>query len=145
MIRTALIWLGLGFSAGGLVLLSKGLLALPWLWALRGSHIHMLLVGWVVQLACGVAYWILPRLDAQGSRGDERVVWGCYVALNAGAGLGAMAGPLALVPAAARFVAAMLVAAGALDLVAALLFLRNAWPRVVPFRALPRPPRSPDV
>ena len=145
MIRTALVWLALGFSAGGLVLLNKGLVVLPWLWALRGSHIHMLLVGWVVQLACGVAYWILPRLDAQGTRGDERVVWGCYLALNVGATLGAVAGPLALVPVAARFATATLIAAGTLDFVGALLFLSNAWPRVVPFRTLPRPPRPPDA
>jgi hypothetical protein len=133
MIRTALVWLALGYTAGGLALLNKGVPLLPWLWALRGAHIHMLLVGWTVQLACGVAYWILPRLDARGSRGDERVVWGCYAALNAGAALGALHGPLATLPATRGSGAYVLVVSGLLYLAAAGLFLRNAWPRVLPF------------
>src|SRR5215211_1769124 len=95
MIRTALLWLAIGYSVGGVVLLNKGLALLPWLWALRAAHIHMLLVGWTVQLACGVAFWILPRLDARGTRGDERLVWGCYAALNAGVVFGALYDPMA--------------------------------------------------
>jgi hypothetical protein len=139
MIRTALIWLALGYSVGALVLLNKGVPVLPWLWALRGAHVHMLLVGWTVQLASGVAYWILPRLDARGARGDERVVWECYLALNAGAVLGALRDPLSTVPGAWNMSMYLPLAAGALYLAAAGLFLRNAWPRIVPFRTLPRP------
>jgi photosystem II stability/assembly factor-like uncharacterized protein len=41
----------------------------------------MLLVGWMVQLAYGVAFWILPRLDASGNRGKVWLVWVCYGAL----------------------------------------------------------------
>jgi hypothetical protein len=139
MIRTALIWLALGYGVGALVLLNKGVPLVPWLWSLRGSHVHILLVGWTVQLACGVAYWILPRLDARGSRGDERVVWACYLALNAGAALGALYGPLSAVPAASGMSTYLPLAAGTLYLAAAGLFIRNAWPRIVPFRALPKP------
>lgn len=84
MIRTALVWLTLGSTIGGVLLLNKGIPLLPWLWTLRFTHVHLLLVGWTVQFACGVAFWILPRLDAGGARGDERLVWVCYGALNGG-------------------------------------------------------------
>ena len=141
MIRTALLWLGFGYSVGGLVLLNKGLPLLPWLWALRAAHIHMLLVGWVVQLACGVAFWILPRLDARGLRGDERLVWGCYAALNGGVVLGALHDPLAALAAGPAW-GALPPLMGLLYLLAAALFARHAWPRVVPFRVLPRPARD---
>ena len=141
MIRTALLWLAIGYSVGGLVLLNKGVPLLPWLWTLRAAHIHMLLVGWTVQLACGVAFWILPRLDARGSRGDERLAWGCYAALNGGVALGALHDPLgALVPWLGWNALPPLM--GLLYLLAAALFVRHAWPRIVPFRALPRPARD---
>ena len=141
MIRTALLWLAIGYSVGGLVLLNKGIPLLPWLWALRAAHIHMLLVGWTVQLACGVAFWILPRLDARGTRGDERLVWGCYAALNGGVVLGALHDPLAALIAWPGW-DALLLLMGLLYLLAAALFALHAWPRVVAFRALARPARD---
>ncbi len=141
MIRTALLWLAIGYSVGGLVLLNKGLSLLPWLWALRAAHIHMLLVGWTVQLACGVAFWILPRLDARGTRGDERLVWGCYAALNCGVVLGALHDPLVALAAWPGW-GALPPLMGLLYMLAAALFAAHAWPRVVSFRVLPRPARD---
>ena len=141
MIRTALLWLAIGYSVGGLVLLNKGLPLLPWLWSLRAAHIHMLLVGWTVQLACGVAFWILPRLDARGTRGDERLVWGCYAALNAGVVFGALHDPLAALAGWPGW-DALPPLMGLLYVLAAALFVIHAWPRVVSFRALPRPMRN---
>jgi hypothetical protein len=138
MIRTALLWLAAGFTAGGLVLLNKGLPIAPWLWTLREAHIHMLMVGWTVQLACGVAFWILPRLDAQGARGNTRLVWGCYAALNGGVALGALREPLAALTGWAAW-GLLPPLMGLLYLLAAGLFVAHAWPRVRPFRAIPRP------
>jgi hypothetical protein len=141
MIRTALLWLAIGYGVGGLVLLTKGLSLLPWLWMLRAAHIHMLLVGWTVQLACGVAFWILPRLDARGSRGDERLVWGCYAALNVGVLCGTLHDPLVALAGWPGW-AALPTLMGLLYLLAAALFAMHAWPRVVSFRVLPRPARD---
>jgi hypothetical protein len=147
MIRAALLWLVAGYTVGGLMLLNKGVPVEPWLWALRAAHVQMLLAGWLVQFACGVAFWILPRLDAAGSRGDERPVWGCFVALNVGVTLGALAGPLELVSAqlgwpSIRPPLGLPSLAGLLYLLAAILFVVHAWPRVVAFRLLPRPQRQ---
>ncbi len=134
MIRTALIWLAVGYTFGGLVLFTKGVPIVPQLWLLRGAHIHALLVGWTVQLACGVAYWILPRLDAAGSRGDERPVLACYAALNSGvllAVLANLAGGSAALSPLARWLPLL---AGLLYAVGGGLFARHAWPRVRPFQ-----------
>ena len=133
MIRTALVWLALGYTFGGLVLFAKGVPLLPGLWLLRSAHIHVLLVGWTVQLACGVAFWILPRLGA-GGRGDERPVWGCYATINSGVSLAVLHSLLAGTASWSRW---LLLPIGALYLATAILFLRHAWPRIRPFGVLP--------
>jgi hypothetical protein len=147
MIRTALVWLAAGASVGGLLLLNKGLPLLPWLWTLRYTHVHLLLVGWMVQFACGVAFWILPRLDASGARGDERLAWLCYGALNGGVVLAALHDPVVVaVDGAPSLGAAWLrtlpVLAGLLYVLAASACIAHAWPEVIAFRTLPRPARS---
>lgn len=143
MIRTALVWLALGYTVGGLLLLNKGLSLLPWLWTLRFTHVHLLLIGWMVQFVCGVAFWILPRLDANGARGDERLIWLCYAALNTGVVLAALHDPLAAAIGEPRIMQLMLVGAGVLYIVAIGAFATHAAPRIVSFRTLPRPDRAP--
>jgi hypothetical protein len=141
MVRTALLHLALGSTIGGLLLAEKGLGLLPWLWLLRPSHVHLLLVGWTVQLACGVAVWMLPRLDAAGDRGNLGLVWLCYGALNGGVALAALHAPLAAalggVPPAWP-----LVVAGLLYAVAALAAVAHVWRRVLPFGASARGARA---
>ena len=142
MIRTALVWLAVGYTIGGLLLLNKGIPLLPWLWALRFTHVHLLLVGWTVQVACGVAFWILPRLDASGSRGNQRLAWLCYGAMNIGVVLAALHDPLALVTGESVITRSLPVIAGVLYIVAVTAFVAHAAPRVAPFRVLPRPNRG---
>ncbi len=136
MIRIALLWLGLGYTLGGLMLSNKGIPWLPSLWILRSMHVHILLIGWTVQFACGVAFWILPRLDASGSRGDERPVWLCFSLLNAGVLTALVYAVLQMLHIDMLWLQAL---AGVLYACAALAFTRNAWPRVLPFRTIPRP------
>ncbi|HNP86609.1 MAG: hypothetical protein JST60_14015 [Chloroflexi bacterium SZAS-1] len=139
MIRIALAWLALGYSFGGLVLSTKGVPLLPWLWALRSAHIHILLVGWTVQLAFGVAYWILPRLDAFGNRGNERPVIISALALNSGVMLAVIQSIAASIAALSTLARWLPLATGVLYLVAIGLFVRHAWPRVRPFQINPQP------
>lgn len=133
MVRAALLWLGLGFTVGGLLLFNKGVPVLPWLWAFRLPHVHMLLIGWMVQLAFGVAYWILPRLGG-GSRGREGLAWVAYGALNTGVALAAAHDPLLTLgnPSLAAPLAAL---AALLYLVALAAYMRLLWPRVIPLPA----------
>jgi len=135
MIRTALVWVAVGYTLGAAVLYNKGVPIWPWLWTLRSAHVHLLLVGWLVQLAAGVAFWILPRLDPHGSRGDERPVWLSYGLLNAGVVMAALHDPLAGWPGLARGLA---VGAAICYTLAALAYARHAWTRVLPFRTFPR-------
>jgi hypothetical protein len=140
MIRTALLQLALGVTVGALLLAEKGLHLAPWLWLLRPGHIQMLLLGWMVQLACGVAFWILPRLDAAGGRGSLGLGWLCYGALNAGVALATLHLPLAQAVGAAQL-RWMLPLAGLLDSLAVVAAVGHLWRRVRPFHTLPRPAR----
>ena len=122
MVRASLVYLGVGFTLGALMLANKGVPLHPALWALLPLHIEMLLVGWVVQLAMGVAFWILPRF--RGGRPRAGLVWLAFVLLNVGllaAGSAAWLG--------GRSAAA---AGRALELGAVAAFAVHAWPRVKP-------------
>jgi len=123
IIRTALLYLGVGFTLGALILFQKGVSYAGGVWRLLGMHMEFLLAGWTVQLALGVAFWILPRYLRGAPRGDERLVWAAYLLLNLGVlsvGFGTWLGAPGVVP---------LLGRGA-EFAAALLFALHAWPRV---------------
>jgi hypothetical protein len=83
-IRTALIYLSLGFTFGGLILFNKGITIMPAVWSLLPAHIEFLLIGWTIQLILGVAFWILPRFSQGPARGREEIAWLSYFLINAG-------------------------------------------------------------
>lgn len=136
MVHMALLYLGLGFSFGALMLWNKGLPIHPALWRLLPIHIEFLLLGWTLQLAMGIAIWILPRLTYSPHYGDLSLAWGAFFSLNAGVlmvtlgnwrtdsgqlwiGLGRL-----------------------LELIAATLFVFQLWRRVKPLSVAPRPRNS---
>jgi hypothetical protein len=85
MIRAALLYLLAGFTLGAMLLVGKGVplgpLSARWL----PLHLECLLVGWVVQLVMGVAYWIFPRFGlGRAARGREGLAWLALLLLNAG-------------------------------------------------------------
>lgn len=132
-IRTALLSL-LGGSLLGAFLLSgtPGIML-----RFRPLHVELLLLGWVLQLAFGVAYWILPkhrgghRGKARGPESPVRLAWWL---LNGGvwvAGGGLSLGADAWVAAVGRMA----------ELFAVLLFAWTAWPRIKPF-GTGRPPAT---
>ena len=84
MIRTALLWMAIGYSVGGLVLANQGLEIDARIGVLLPVFYHLLMVGWVTQLICGVALWMFPPYSRERPRGDERLGWFTYGALNAG-------------------------------------------------------------
>ncbi|HXI35189.1 MAG TPA: hypothetical protein VNH63_13990, partial [Gemmatimonadales bacterium] len=65
-VRSALVCLVLGFTLGGVMLAAKGTGDTALIPRLLPIHIELLLVGWMLQLAMGVAQWILPRFGVQG-------------------------------------------------------------------------------
>ncbi len=130
-VRAALLYLVAGSTLGAALLARKGLPLPPGLRAWLPTHVEFLLVGWVLQLAFGVAYWILPRMPG-GFRPRPWAAWMAFVLLNGGiglAGLGPVAGAPGWVPATGRL----------LEALAALAFAVHLWPRVrTASRPLPR-------
>ncbi len=124
-VRTSLLYLGAGFFLGALMLTQKGLPFDPALLRLLPLHIEFVLFGWTLQLAMGIAFWILPRFSHEPRYGNQTFGWLAFILLNVGvlcAGLGQWLG-------AEPFVAWLgrLAEAGAV-----IFFLGHAWPRVKP-------------
>src|SRR6478672_2288717 len=95
MVRLALLWMLAGFLIGGAMLVDRDLPGQWRLW-MAPTHGHMLFVGWFLQFALGIAYWLLPRKRSperpQGY--DLRVAQFAVVALNAGLLCRVLAEPL---------------------------------------------------
>jgi cbb3-type cytochrome oxidase subunit 1 len=83
-VRASLIYLAIGFTVGALLLVNKGLRLYPQIWALLPIHMETLLMGWFVQLAVGVAYWILPRVSGAAPRGNMKLVQLAFWLINIG-------------------------------------------------------------
>ncbi|MBI3170914.1 MAG: hypothetical protein HYZ22_20735 [Chloroflexi bacterium] len=83
-VRASLVYLTLAATIGGLLLANKGIMISPAIWSLLPLHIEFAFVGWMIQLAMGVAFWILPRFSHGALRGDERLSWLAITLLNTG-------------------------------------------------------------
>jgi hypothetical protein len=128
-IRTALAYLLAAFVVGGLVLANQGLALDSRIAALLPVFYHLLMVGWVTQLICGVALWMFPPLSRERPRGDERLGWFTYGALNTGLLLRAIFEPLhAWLP--APWLGWPLALSALLQVMAIWAFVAAIWPRV---------------
>lgn len=121
MVRAALLALALGAALGAVLLADPGLIR----W--RPLHAELLTIGWTVQLAFGVAYWILPRFRSGPERGREELAWVAFALVNLGV---VMAGFGRSVPGGASWALAGRVS----EALAVAAFAAHAWPRVKPFR-----------
>lgn len=83
-IRTAFVYLLFGFTAGALLLIQKGTNFYPKTWMLLPVHVEWMFIGWIFQLAMGVAFWILPRFAQPPLRGNETIAIMSYILLNLG-------------------------------------------------------------
>ncbi len=121
MIRAALSHLLLGFTIGALLLAHKGIPFYPLLWRLLPAHMEFLLLGWTLQLALGVAFWILPRFGSRRPR--AWLAWMTLPLLNCGVLLVALA-PLAAASPNLALVGRLV------EVTAVVAFVLHAWPRV---------------
>lgn len=121
-VRAAFVYLLVGFTLGGLLLWNKGIPLTPQIWRLLPVHIEVQMFGWILQLAMGVAYWILPRFQTKRRR--ERWAWSAFILLNGGCWL-VVLGSWSDLPS--------IILAGRLAETSAILaFVIHAWPRVKP-------------
>jgi hypothetical protein len=133
MLRAPFIWLLAGAVVGAAMMVDD---ALPGNWRvwMAPTHGHMLFVGWFVQFAIGVAYWLLPRRrsPALPVGYDERLALGAVVLLNAGLLLRVAAEPAQRSGHVGDWITALLGCSGALQVIAFAIFVVQLWPRVAP-------------
>ncbi|OJX38228.1 MAG: hypothetical protein BGO78_09415 [Chloroflexi bacterium 44-23] len=121
-VRFSLIYLFLGFTFGALMLAQKGVPFAPWVWSLFPAHIDILLFGFVIQFAMGIAFWILPRYSG-GSRGNETSFYITIGLLNLGIWIAALVGSFNLA-------GDWLAVGNTFKGIAALFFAVHAWGRI---------------
>ena len=125
-VRTAMVYLVTGLTLGMLLLTHKGVPLHPALWRLLPAHIEFLLLGWTLQFALGIAYWILPRFGSR--RGNVRLAVLAFWLLNGGVWLTVcgywFSGQWGLIE-----------LGRTLEAGAAATFVVHAWPRIKPLGA----------
>lgn len=124
-VRASLAYLLIGFLFGALLLAQKGISYWPAVWWLFPIHVEFMLIGWLVQFAMGVAYWILPRFGRGAPRGSERPVLWSFWLLNAGVLLVSLQSILPLLAITGR----------ALEAASVIAFAAGSWRRVKPHGA----------
>lgn len=130
--RIALIYMVIGFTIGALMLADKGFVLLPRIVILLPVHYEFLLMGWILNMVFGVAYWMFPRFTPKEtgmrSRGFERFAWIALVLLNVGI-LTYAATILFSLPPSWKLVGR------SLELIGIAAFAINAVPRVKPVKS----------
>lgn len=128
-IRTALANLLAAFLVGAIVLLNQAFEFDGRLSTLMPVFYHLLMVGWVTQLICGVSLWMFPPFSRERPRGNEQFGWLSYGALNAGLWLRVIFEPLhTWVP--DSWYGIMLVPSALLQVFAIWMYVVAIWPRV---------------
>lgn len=126
-VRLSFIHLFLGLTFGGLLLANKGFPFAPWTWNLLPAHMESLLLGWMAQLAMGVAFWIFPRFGTGAPRGNVKFAWLALILLNTGI---VMVAIQPFVGGSWSSLAGRVLEAGGI-----LLFAAVSWKRVKPLQA----------
>ena len=140
MVRASLLWLLTGVVIGGAMLTDR-VLPGEWVLWLAPSHAHMLFVGWFLQFAVGVAYWLLPRRrTVERPLGyQERVALLGVTALNLGLALRVIAEPVERTGQGTDLTLTLLIVSALLQVSAVAIFVRQLWPRVAPRQRVPSP------
>jgi len=128
VVRTALVYLGVGLLIGALMLLQKGVPIEGSLLRLLPLHIEVVLIGWTLQLGMGIAFWILPRFSSEPRYGREVFGWLAYGLLNIGVmsvGMGQWLGAPSII----MFIGHVA------EALAVVSFAAHAWPRIKPLGA----------
>lgn len=125
MVRASLIYMGIGFFFGALLLHHKGIPIYDWTWKLLPAHIELMIFGWTMQLVMGIAFFILPRFAQRDNRyGAEYLGWWSFYLLNGG---------ICLTAVAQSFVIDDFILSGRLlVLLAVVTYVAMVWQRVKP-------------
>ncbi len=128
-IKTALVYLVAGLSAG-LIAAAQAPLNLPLAWgAVRPATLHLFTVGWITQMIFGVAVWMFPRATRQRPRGNLPLAVSAYLLLNSGLVLRVIFEPLHALRS-GQLAGSLLVVSAALQWMAGISFAAYVWARV---------------
>ena len=128
-VKTSLVYL-VAALVSGLLLALRPVVALPAVvGGLAPVYFHLFMVGWVLQLIAGVAYWMFPKWSRTRPRGFDWLALATYWLLNLGLLLRVVAEP-ALTVSSWQGWAWLVVAAAVLQWLAGIAFVANTWPRV---------------
>jgi hypothetical protein len=131
-VKAAFIYFIASFLLGALMALDHWLSFSRWLKVVYLSQLHLLVVGWISQLAIGVAYWIFPRFRKEQDsrrRGSDALTWAVLICLNGGLLLRFVAEPFYLMGP-RPWLAALLALSGVLQASAVLGFGWLIWGRI---------------
>lgn len=131
-IKASFVYFVVAFVLGAMIMLDRWQGFSRWLRVGNVSYLHLLMVGWITQLALGVAYWMFPRFlkeqDPRG-RGSDRLAWFVFVTLNAGLVLRLICEPFYLMGP-QPWLAGLLALSGVLQAASAVGFGILIWGRV---------------
>ena len=127
-LRTAIAFLAVGLALGGWMLMAREFgLTLPA--RATSVHTHVLLVGFVMMMICGVAFWMFPRPQREDATyKPARAEW-AYWCLTLGTATRAVLELLAGTES-RMVVRVLIVAAGLAQVVGLLLFFSTMLPRI---------------
>lgn len=131
-VRTAFVYFVAAFALDTLMMLDRWFNFSQWLKAVYFGQVHLLTVGWITQLAIGVAYWIFPRFLKEQHprpRGSDALTWAVFVCLNGGLILRFLLEPFDLMRP-QPWLAAVITVSGVLQAAAALGFAWLIWGRI---------------
>ncbi len=127
-VRAALAYLVAGMAMGSWMLIRQAQRGYgpgaPW----PALHAHVLLVGFLLLVIFGVAFWMFPKVA--GRRPGGEIGWVAFALLNAGVLLRLLAEPLSDHGRGAAAWDVLLGVAAVLPALAALVFAVAIWPRV---------------
>lgn len=136
-IKTAIAFLALGIVIGVWMLVRRelyGQLASPFE---TSAHTHALLVGFMMEMICGVALWLFPRPEKGDVRYSPRVTEAAYWLLTLGT-LARVAAELARPALAPLWLRWTIVVAGVGQALGLLLFFYTMWSRIRPLGSAAR-------
>jgi hypothetical protein len=137
LIKAAFVYFVAAFVLGALMMLDRWLGFSRWLKVVYLSQLHLLVVGWITQLAIGVAYWMFPRLRKEQDlrpRGSDPLAWSVFACLNVGLLLRFLFEPFYLMGP-KPWLAAVMALSGVLQAVAAVGFGLLNWARIRPMES----------
>ena len=131
-VKAAFVYLIAAFLLGALIMLDRWLPFSRWLRVAYISQLHLLMVGWISQLAIGVAYWMFPRFRKEKTpnpRGSDTLAWTTFICLNVGLLLRFALEPFSLMGARSPLTA-LVALGGVLQAIAVVCFGLLIWARV---------------